>query len=266
MKKILILSMIALTLVYNTSCIKKDDLNSEDLGPAVEPMEFTKTLTSAFGVYDYNLIKPGEVSSLVMSYRLQDSFSQVFEKQVIDIKNVDNQPDQLVLSMQYTKVVNSGGQDQSSTSEKHIAINKTGSLSTLADDNELPLLLFYEFIGIVSGYCRENSPVPTSCHKLTAQDLTLKVPASEASHHNCPDANNCTIPAKKIEFDLILKNQFDDNGNPIRNHYTIVLSPEVPFLSRVLQFCQRGLHKLGSSEQQVVADVCYTVDSYTFGN
>lgn len=267
MKNFLILALISIALTTNTSCMKKQDLENEDLGPAITPTEFTKTLISGYGSYDYNLIQPQEMNSLVTSVKIQDSISQVLEKQVLVVQNTDNQPDRFVLNMQVTREIYSDGQSSSSTHNEQITFNKSAAnlAKTLADKPEPSLLLFDEFISILISFCREQSTTPTSCHRLTSNDIRLKVPTSQSSHHNCSDPNNCTISAKKIEFDLLKKFKVDQKGNPERSHYSMILSPEAPFMSRVLQLCSRGLTKFSNSNQPIVADVCYTVDNYSFG-
>lgn len=267
MKKFFILALVVTSLSTNTSCMKKQDLDNEDMGPAVAPTEFTKTLTEGFGVYDYNLIKPNETNSLVTSAKIQDSFSQVLEKQVLVVHNTQNLSDRFVLDLLVTREIYNNGQSSSSSHAEEVTFNKSymSTAKTLENKPEPSLLLFDEFIAILIQFCREQSATPTSCHRLTSQEIRIKVPASQASHHGCADANNCTIGAKKIEFDLLKKFKLDQNGKPERNHYSMVLSREAPFMSRVLQLCSRGLTKFSNSNQPIVADICYTVDNYAFG-
>ncbi len=89
--------------------------------------------------------------------------------------------------------------------------------------------------------------------------------SAAAYQHSCTDIYNCLIKAKRVEFDLVRKYELESDGKPKRIHYTLILSKQVPFTSRVLRYCTRTLYEIPGATQKILADLCYNVNNYTFG-
>ena len=272
-KKFLALTLCAGLLLTTTSCLKKQNLDDDDLGAPIAPMELTKALGSGYGSYDYNEIKANEFTSIMVSQRIQDSVTQNLQQQGITVKQVANTVDKLSLDLIVQAEDYTGGQTTQASKEWPIDIEKSAanttqakSIRSSADDPTSPILMFLTFQQLAFGFCYDSGENPETCHKLTAQDIQYQVPYAAANEQHCVDPTNCTIPAKKIEFDRIQKTQLDKDGKPRRTHFTVVLSPNVPFMSRVLQLCTRGLYTITNSQQKIVADVCYTVNNYASGH
>ncbi|MBC7464367.1 MAG: hypothetical protein H7256_00100 [Bdellovibrio sp.] len=273
LKKILAASLCA-GFLLTSSCLKKQDLSDDKLGAAVAPIEMTKAIGSGYGSYDYNDIKAGEFTSIRYWNRIQDSVVQNVSQQGIEVTRAANTVDKLSLDLLVqTEIFASGGQSsQSSTVQwTGIDINKpsglmaqTQSLHAKASDLATPNLLFLSFEALAFGICHDEGQYPETCHNLQKTDIQYPVPIAAIAQHNCADASNCTIPAKRIEFDRILKTVLDKDGKPKRVHYTITLSPRAPFLSRMLEYCTRALYDITNSDQKLLADVCYTVNNYKF--
>lgn len=263
MKKILT-SLLLISVLASASCMKKQDLDSEDLGPAVASVELTKALASGFGPYDYNDIKTNEFNNLLLTVRIQDTVTQPLEQQGITIQKKTDSADKISLELLVQTEIYSDENSSSGTRQWNIDLRKVGSLSKTTDP-EPPNLMFKNFEYLAFGSCFNEGEFAQTCHRLNSEDIRIKVPRAAIAQHNCPDPSNCTIAAKKIEFDRVLTTQFDDKGKPIRTHFSMILSREVPFMSRLLQLCMRGVHKLGNPAQEVVAEQCYTVNNYAFG-
>lgn len=276
-KKSLAVLICAVT-VITTSCLKKQDLHNEDLGPAIASIEVTKALGTAFGSYDYNEIKPKEFTSLLLTQKIQDSVTQSIEQQGITVENSVNAVDKLELDLIVQDELYSNGQTSQSTRKWPIVINKSSdstaqevgrmSLDRTAhtlSDAQSPMLTFLMFEVLAFGSCFNEGKYPETCHQLKTTNIQYKVPLAAANQHNCPDILNCYIPAKQVEFDIVRKYQLDQDGNPKRTHYTVVLSPQVPFLSRVLQLCSRSVYEISNSNQRILADICYSVNNYAAG-
>jgi len=269
MKK-LVYFVIFLALATNTSCLKKQNLDEENLGPAIAPETLTKAMTEGFGSLDYSAIKPQEFSSYVLTQKIQDSYLDTLEQQDITIKTVTDTNEKLSLNLILSKIKYSGGQSSQSTREWLQEFSKSAgkatnqSLKALAD-NDPPTFLFITYQSVAFGACWDEGDFPETCHNLSVSDFPFRVPQTALSQHGCTDADNCTVSARKIEFDMIQKNVTDKDGKPRRVHFTIVLSKEVPYLSRVLQFCTRSLYEMTNSQQKILADLCYNVNNYAFG-
>ena len=256
------------TLAAVTSCLKKTDLSQDDLGPAINPIEMTKTLGAGFGSFNYNDIKPGEFTSVLQSQRIQDSVNQNLQQEGITVDSMINDSEKLFLDLIVQKEEYSAGQTSQSTVKWPLTFNKASAKSTMAQAQGAaspPVLIFLTFQSLAFGSCYDEGKYPETCHRLTTKDIQYKVPVAAMNQHNCTDPTNCFIPAKKIEFDMISKYATDKDGKPVRTHYTLVLSPHVPFLSRVLQICSRGIYEV-SNDQKILADICYTVNNYAAGS
>lgn len=268
MNKCVIVFVVAILLV-TASCLKKQNLDDDNLGPAINPLEVTKALGAGFGSYDYNEIKKNEFTSIILSQRLQDSLVQNIEQQGITVEASINSLDKLDLDLIVEDQIFSNGQSsQSSTRKWPIEIKKGTAAANAVKQRsgaQSPLLTFLMFDTLAFGSCVNSGTYPETCHQLKSTTIQYKVPLAAANQHNCSDIMNCYIPAKKIEFDIVRKYQKDQEGKPKRTHYTLVLSPEVPFLSRVLQLCSRGIYEITSSNQKILADICYTVNNYAAG-
>jgi hypothetical protein len=273
--RIFLFSLVVLILTFNTSCLKKQNLEEEDLGPSFEAAELTKAMGTAFGSYNFSDIKPNEFSSYVLTQKIQDSFMQTLEQQDMLIENSVNSSDRLTLDMNVTKLKYSGGQSSQSTRKWNKVFYKgdgssagqqSGQANSSAQEVDEPTFMFLIFQSLAFGSCVTEGDYPESCYRLTNTDIDYEVPPSAAVQHGCGIEDVCTIKAKKIEFDMIRNYQLDKDGKPKRTHYTLIISKEVPFLSRVLQFCSRGLYEMSSSNQKILADLCYDINNYAFGN
>lgn len=270
MKKIVLFCLSVGFLFTTTSCLKKQNLADDNLGPAIEPMQLTKTLGAAVGSYSYNDMKNDEVNTILVSQRIQDSVVQNLEQQTITVKQVSNTVDKLSLDLIVSNEVYSGGQSSQSAYEwTHDFLKGSASATSLSKQVKAsdanPLLLFLEFETIAFGICYDSGNNPETCHQLISEDIQYQVPFAAAAQYECADTTHCFIPAKRIQFDRVLKTQVDKDGKPRRIHYTLVVSGSTPFLSHVLQLCTRSLYTMTSSDQKILADVCYTVNNYAFG-
>lgn len=278
MNKKLLALLIWTAVVALPSCLKKQDLHSEDLGPAVAAIEVTRALGQGFGSFDFNEIKPNEFTSLLLTQKIQDSVTQSIEQQGITVENSVNAVDKLELDLIVQDEIYSNGQTSQSTRKWPIVINKSEqstaqevrrmgldrSAHTMSDAQS-PMLTFLMFETLAFGSCFDEGKYPETCHRLKIMDIQYKVPLAAANQHGCADLTNCYIAAKQVEFDVIRKYQTDQDGNPKRTHYTVVLSPLVPFLSRVLQLCSRSVYEITNSNQKILADICYSVKNYAAG-
>lgn len=274
LSKIFTLSLVLILVIFQSGCLKKQNLDEENLGPSIEPLELTKALGEGFGSLDYNDIKPKESSRYILTQKIQDSYVDTIEEQNIDIVSATNSVEALSLDLILTKTKYAGGQaidipprswkKNFPKSEAQTTLNSDNEMIQTRTDNDEPTFLFFVFQSLAFGACNSQSQIPETCHKLDISDFQYKVPFSAASQHSCEDPSRCYIKARKIEFDMIRNTLLDKDGKPKRTHYTVIVSKEVPFLSRVLQFCSRSLYEMNSNQQKVLADLCYTITDYKF--
>ncbi len=272
MKSTIAFCFFCITVFTTSSCLKKQNLDDEDLGPAINAIEVTKVLGQGFGTYDYNDIKKNEFTSILLSQKIQDSVTQNIEQQGITVENAANLIDKLNLDLIVEDQIYANGQTTQSTRKWPLSIKKATSEAvsaagdiTTQSDAQSPMLTFLMFESLAFGSCFDEGKYPETCHRLQVLDFQFKVPIAAASQHGCADVMSCFIPAKKVEFDIVRKYVTDKDGKPKRTHYTVVLSSKVPFLSRVLQLCSRSIYEITNSNQKILADICYSVNNYAAG-
>lgn len=269
MKKLVAL-LVLIVLSTSTSCLKKQNLEEENLGPAITPESLSKAMLEGFGPLDYGAIAPNEFSSYVLSQTIQDSAHSAIEQQDMTIESVTDSPEKLSMGLILTKIKYSGGQSSQSTRKWDQEFTKAAgkatnqSLKNLAD-NDPPTFLFIYFQSLAFGACFDEGDFPETCHNLSVSDFKFPVPQTAISQHNCTEGSECSVNARKIEFDAIQKAVIDKDGKPRRIHYTFIISSEVPYLSRVLKFCSRTLYEISDANQKILADICYDVNNYAFG-
>lgn len=295
-RKRLALLLIAIGIATAASCLKKTDLQVDDLGSAIEAQAIALALDDAFGPIDYDSIRNDEMTDLVISQRIQDGAVQNVQEQNITVKGIENTSSYLrIISHTIMTTFSSSGNivderdwDQyfpkyngfafsapsqpstastsdSTESAQTAAIQSKGEVTQSATgDLDAPLYMFKMIQSLALASCYDGGTYPETCHNLSVVDSDWKVPAVSANQHGCSDPYNCYVKAKRIEFDLLQKYNLDADGKPRRVHYSLVLSQEVPFTSRVLEYCTRALYDIGA-DQKVLADMCYKVNRYSFG-
>ena len=275
MKRKLLLLLIFTGIFFGASCLKKTNLEIEDLGAAVSADSIAAALGEGFGEINYNDIKAHEFSSIVLSQTLQDGVPQNLEQQDVTVKAIDNQPTYLTISSSATITTFSGGTSSSTTRDwdqyfkkySGFAFSMTQDAHAAAGTNtNEPLFMFQIIQNLALGSCYDGGTYPETCHNLSVTEVDYKVPAAASQPASCTDVFNCYIKADKVEFDLIRKYELESDGKPKRIHYTLLLNyKDVPFTSRVLKYCTRSLYDVTGVSQKILADLCYNVNNYSFG-
>lgn len=264
-KKNIILSIIFCAIFFGASCLKKQNLEEEALGAVIPPEQIASALGDGFGIINYNDIKVNEKSSIVLTQTIQDGATQVLEQQDVTIQSVNNNNTTLELSI-LGKIFTPPGDSSIAAKEWTPVFTKYSGYAFLSSNSYGgPMFMFQVVQNLALGSCYDDGNYPETCHNLMVTEVDYRVPSGSAYQHACPDVYNCFIKAKKVEFDLIRKYELESDGKPKRIHYTLILSQETPFTSRVLRYCTRSLYDIQGAPQKILADLCYNVNSYTFG-
>ena len=246
-----VLTLILTGLFFGQSCLKKTNLDVEDLGAAVSADSIAAALGDGFGEIDYSQIKQHEFSSIVLTQTLQDGAPQNLEQQDVTVKILDNQPTYLYISSSATITEFSGGNSSASTRDwdqyfkKYSGFAFSSSLDAHAASGTStePLFMFQIIQNLALGSCYDGGSYPETCHNLQVSEVDFRVPPAASQPASCTDVFNCFIKAKKVEFDLIRKYEIESDGKPKRIHYSLLLNyKDVPFTSRVLKYCTRSLY------------------------
>ncbi|AGH96311.1 hypothetical protein [Pseudobdellovibrio exovorus] len=268
--------LLSLALV-STACMKKQNLKEEDLGVAFSRDEVAIALFSAFGPFNFSEIRPLESYRIASTERVQGGSTQTAFVQDVVIYEINDgviDPNKLYLDID---LLTNTGSTPGIVKSGIVSFTKPSGISGVAfvDDtipflsteDRRPLFLFEILQRIAFTSCITDEDYQESCHKLTTKAVQKRLPSgSEAQKATCPSTpDNCLINATQIEFDIIRHKQPDDDNRPDRVHYTFVISQDTPFTARVLELCSRALYPTESGGK-LLADVCYSVRDYTFGD
>lgn len=253
MKNIFITLGSILILSLNISCLKKQNLEDQNLGPIVAPAEVQQKLGDAIGALDFSTIKVNEYNSLSSSITLEDSQNIKRFKQDLRVKSITNTATEFTIDFIHSM------ENYLQTDLSFANIERTYNPSAPTKNDPLLLPILYYFTG--RDYCKEDK---VTCHNLTVIPTKAYLNPSLVDSKICPDPQMCQINARKIEFDILDGKELNDQGKPTRSHYTFVVAGQLPFLSKVLQYCVRGLMPYGN--RKVLAENCVFVNSINSGN
>lgn len=263
---------------FGASCLKKQNLEEDNLGAVIPPEQIAAAISNGlglannarmstgFGLMNYDEIKANETTSITLSQTIQDGVTQNIEQQNVTILEVHNTDSQLEIQA-LAKIFTPPDTTNTAASVFPIFFTKyQGYAFRNTSSSDGPIFLFQVIQSLALNSCYDEGDYPETCHNLTVVDYDHKVPFSLASQHPSCDTNptNCYIKAKRIEFDLIRKYEIESDGKPKRIHYTLELSQEVPFTAKVLRYCTRTLYDITGVPQKILADLCYSVNNYTF--
>lgn len=282
--QLLLLALLASAV--STSCMKVPNLLEFDDGPEVQPEAMQAKVIEAWGNDDPSSIKLNEFAYIEKSIKIgvdkSPSSFRVIEQQgytVGKIEDVDTQRNFHIL-VQIAEVQEDDS-TKLSTNEKVLTIAKPQvnslveqsikTLKTNSDPSSTPLegkenrYTSIETLLLILNSCYSQPGWNVKCHNLKTSEWTEPPPYYVQKQENCGGIPNCLITKRKVEFDVIV-NTFDEETNSnIRHkvHYWFVFSPEVPYLSKIMEFCYMGIGTY--KKQKFPLTVCNKVEGFVFG-
>lgn len=270
--KLLILLTALFVITTQTSCIEKQNLEESSLGPAVDANQVEEAMADGVGNLDFNDVKVNEGSASTAATTFEDSQVVKVFNQTLLVDSIVDSVDKLTINLNYSKQYFQNSNASFSDVRYPIVITKNNVLSSLSNSGKIavkaqttaeiesPFFLFSVYAYLAVSACREDK---VTCHNFKFKDLTSILSPQLAHPSICPNLQKCVIPIREIEFDLIDRNVTDANGKPQRSHYTFVASKTLPFFSKVLSYCVRGLVDLGG--RKVLAEDCVSVNNFAVG-
>lgn len=280
MKLQLIIALTAIVLLTQTSCMKKQNLEDANLGPAVSADSVEEKMAIGIGNLDPADINRNEASNLSAVTTYEDSQSIKLFSQSIVVNSITNMTvsgaNITRFALDYSKVDYLNGNqsfnnfvynldfghssDVESANIKERSITQRSDISVKAAD-KTPFFMYRAFIVMAAFACREDK---VTCHNLSVQDSQMALSPDLADPRICSDTLRCKIPIRRVEYDLVDNQNLMSNGQPTRTHYTFVMSSALPFFSKVLQYCVRGL--VETENRQVLAEDCISVNGFSVGD
>jgi hypothetical protein len=269
--KLIIIVVLALVAFTQTSCLKKQNLQDANLGPAVSADEVESKMAEGIGNLDPADISRNESSNLTAITTYEDSQSVKLFSQSLIVNSIVSDTTKTRFNLDYSKTdyLNSNQSFNNfiyplefshASDVESQALKQRSQLSVKAAD-KVPFFMYRAFIVMAVFACREEK---VTCHNLSVVDSQMAISPDLAHPSICSDSLHCKIPVRKVEYDLVDNKDIQSDGQPSRTHYTFLTSPNLPFFSKVLQYCARGLVEYDS--RKVLAEDCINVNGFSVGD
>lgn len=282
-----ILTILIIALIFSSpSCMKVPDLLKFDDGEEVNSEEMQTKVIQAWGHADPNEIKQNEFAYIEKSIKIgtanNPSSFKVIEQQgysVSKIEDVDTERKFHIL-IQVAEIQDDNSA-KLSTNEKILSIAKPQltslvqeSIKTLennGDPSSTPLegkenrYTSIETLILILNSCTSQTGWNVKCYNIKTSEWVEAPPIYVQQQENCAGIPNCQIQKKKVEFDVVVNTFDEDLKTDVRHkvHYWFVFSPDVPYLSRVMDFCYMGIGSY--KNQKFPLTVCNKVEGFKFG-
>ena len=162
---------------------------------------------------------------------------------------------------------------QASVKMAQLNLHKLSSVKTMADDLQMTLgferLIMLaqscKMTDALQKYCRENLKVDSceiKCSNLIATSEVRPAPDLMKAQANCGGLPNCQMNVKTVTFDWAILLKTGNNTEKQKVTYTLSMTQDLPFLSRVLDYCSRGLVQVPNSTTKVLVSVCNRLKNF----
>lgn len=281
-----------------SSCMLKPDM--EDNATPASLVEVQKSLATSWGKADPLSMNPNDFIYLETDQRLEQQEPKVVMQEGITVSKKEEATNEYNYTFLYQTALISGEQIQQSTKEDHrcVAKNADGCATALvqsaasvpiamkslkkmqeaavkvsATDSQLTLG-FEKFIGLAYAcqttpalvkYCQEQLDADTcevSCANLKSFNEQTEAPPLIKAQTNCGGFPDCKINLNRVSFDWSFKLTKGQATQTQKINYSIALSPDMPFLSRVMEYCSRGLINVPQLGTKVLVSICNRVKNY----
>lgn len=284
--------LMILSLLAGTSCLQEPNLKTEN-GPEVPAQDVQKAILDAWENADFNSIKKDEFiyleqdqkiasldpkivykeSSQILDRTEADANtwryrflirSQAFEngsfKPVTAYENTIDMPKSPSLtSLSRSKA---SFPDSVEALQKSMAEGRVGLASSGGNNHYLGILTIQNMLA----QCVKSEEWDVTCHNLRVSQTVGAPPAAVVNEPNCAGIPNCQIRYRKIAFDLVVNLKDEDSGS-VRTEkviYEMTISPDVPYLARVMEFCYQGM--VPTATQRVLVKMCNRIEKFQAGN
>lgn len=269
------------------SCIK-EPVDEADIPATSE--EVQSALSEAWGQADPLSMTPNDFLFQETEQKLESNPEPFFVLQegITISKKEETATDYVYTFLYQNKVYKQGEEGSQSTREDHRSVSKgtpaasvaakalafTPPIKTFADDYQMTLgferlySLAYACVKTdsIDKYCKENLGVDScdiKCSNLKAEEETVPVPDQMKARPGCGGFADCTYRVKRVKFDWTISLKKGDSVETQRVNYAVALSPDMPFFSRLTEYCFRQLFPVQT--QKVLVTTCTKLKDYKKG-
>lgn len=268
------------------SCIKKP--LDEEANPA--PIEQVQSaLSEAWGSADPLTMAPNDFLFQETEQKIENNQTPFFVLQEgITISKKEELPTEFLYTFLYqNRVVKEGVEGKESSREDHRSVGKppdpalatvqgtqANKLKSFADDYQMSLgierLYGLAYACVKSDgldkYCKEELGVDSceiQCSNLVSTEVVKPVPDLIKAQTNCGGFENCSYRVKNVAFDWTIALKKGESVEKQRVNYSISLSPDMPFFSRMTEYCFRQLYPV--QNQKVLVTTCTKLKNFKRG-
>lgn len=293
MKKPLVLLM--LLSVAMVSCIKQPELDETNVPSSVA--EVYGSIADAWGESDPLSMKKGDFIYNETTQQIETQNPSLVLQEGTTVSNVGStvaKPNEINFTYIYqTRVIKSNGDVLTNSREDHrtfitdepvvetakvaakALLPMGGDVQAMADDLQMSLG-FENVYGLalacqktegLDKYCRETLKVDScrvECSNLKTADEIHPAPDLIKTRPNCSDLPGCMMRLKKVSFDWAIIMKIGDSTETQKINYSVSLSPDLPFFSRMVQYCSRQLYAINAS-QKVLVTTCNNLKDFKKG-
>lgn len=283
MWKLSILSMLLCTTMV--SCIKQPE-EEEISAASIEQVQ--SALSASWGTADPLTMAPNDFLFQETEQKIENNQNPFFVLQEgITISKKEELATEFLYTFLYqNRVIKEGTEGKESTREDHRSVGKAdpalavvqstqvGNLKPLADDYQMSLgferLYSLAYACAKSDgldkYCKEELGVDSceiQCSNLQTTEEMRPVPDLIKAQPNCGGFAKCTYRVKKVAFDWTIALKKGQSVEKQRVNYSISLSPDMPFFSRMTEYCFRQLYPV--QNQKVLVTTCTKLKNFKRG-
>lgn len=288
----------ALALALCSSCIKKPELAGIDSGVKAEALDVQKAVSKAWGNADPALLmRKNDFVYITVEQTIQgypttipvDEGQTVTERNraVVDNRNVihhkiahqvrefktDGTYDTSTQSEDFdvtdTLPLTAQAVEQSGLSSREAATKALDRLSTRSDDGTVRQRdISFDVAQYLFQVCtlEPTDGTKVECYNLTTSNEVRPAPPLVASQPNCGGLPECLMHVTTVDFDVILTLPDADHTKE-KLSYHVAISPDVPYVARVVDFCTSGLVRVQSNDQKIpiLVRTCKMVRNFNYG-
>lgn len=289
-------ALLVLMVLAATSCLKAPS-ESDDNGPAVAADEVQKAILAAWDNADFTSIKLNEFLYVEQDQKISTLDPKVVYKeasQIIartettdtvtykflirsqamengnfkpvtsyesDIEAVKSSPSVTGSPLTTASIEGKALPKSVEELQKSMANGSVGVRSGTGNNHYLGVLTIQNMLGA----CVKGENWDATCHNLRVSEGVMSPPTGVSSQQNCGGIPDCQIRYKKVAFDLVVNFKDEDSGNTRTEKviYEMTISPDVPYLSRLLEFCYQGM--VPTASQKVLVKLCNRVQNFELG-
>lgn len=288
MKRLWTIPLLLAFLTTAVSCIKTPEMEEEEIPSTITDVQ--NALAESWGEADPLSMKPNDFLLQQTFRKIETGEERLWLQEGITIsKKEEREKDWLYTYLYQTETLTSDGNTQQSTREDHRQVTKSErsmevfnrgqalsrQIKPLADDLQMSLG-FERLIGLAYAcqltadqdkICKEAlgyDGCEIKCYNLKVTEEMRPAPDLMKAQPHCGGLADCTMRVKTVSFDWAAYYKKGDVTEKQKVNYSISMTQDLPFFSRITDYCYRALASAGT--QKALVTVCTRLVNYKGGN